>query len=56
MDEKVLYTIQSGIEPIETYVRQTRAVRPKAERLQDGVRLQRAVADAVGPLAEIPAK
>jgi len=51
MNEHVLYSIQSGIEPVETYARQTRAARPRAERLQDVLRLQRAVDDAVGPLA-----
>lgn len=56
MDERVLYTIQSGIEPYETYVRQTRAARPRAERLQDGARLQRAVDDAIGKLAGMTSK
>jgi hypothetical protein len=51
MEEHVLYTIQSGIEPIETYARQSRAARPRSSRLQDDVRLQRAIDDAVGPLA-----
>jgi hypothetical protein len=56
MDERLLYTIKSGIEPLETYVRQTRAVRPVTERLQNGVRLQRAVDDALGRLADASAK
>ena len=54
MDEHVLYTIQAGIEPFETYAHQTRAVRPTADRLQDEFRLQGAVDDAVGRLAGGP--
>jgi hypothetical protein len=56
MEEHVLYTIQSGIEAYETYVRQTRAARPRSERLQDGIRLQRAVDDAIGGLAGTTSK
>jgi hypothetical protein len=50
IEEHLLYTIQSGIEPLETYVQQTRVVRPMAERM-DGIHLQRAVDAALGRLA-----
>ena len=55
-DRRQLYAIQSGIEPFETYARQTRAVRPPATRLQDVERIRRAVDQVVGPLAGAPSR
>jgi hypothetical protein len=52
MEKRSLYAIQHGIEPLETYARQTHAARPRASRLQDAARLTRAVDGAVGPLAK----
>ena len=51
MEKRQLYAIQQGIEPYETYARQSHAARPRASRLQDGTRLAAAVDGAVGPLA-----
>jgi hypothetical protein len=52
MEERQLYGIRSGLETIETFARQTRAARPRAERLQDPERLGQAVEATVGPLAD----
>lgn len=52
MEERELYSIRSGLEPIETFARQTLAERPFEERLQDPARLQQAVDATVGPLAD----
>jgi hypothetical protein len=51
MERRPLYAIQHGIEPLETYARQSHAIRPRASRLQDAARLAAAVDGAVGPLA-----
>ena len=44
--------IRYGIETIETYFRQTRAVRPLTERLRDHARLVQAVDETLGALAK----
>jgi hypothetical protein len=56
LDERELYGIRSGVELVETYARQTRAVRPQAERLADASRLREAVEATIGPLADGAAK
>lgn len=50
MEQRELYGIRHGIEPVGTYLRQTRAVRPIAERLGDRARLTTAVDEVLGPL------
>ncbi len=59
LEGRELYSIRQGLEPIETYAAQTRAVRPLAERLREHVLITKAVEETVGPLADagkIPAK
>jgi hypothetical protein len=51
MEERELYGIRAGLETVETYAWQTRAVRPVAERLRNPLRVQQAVESAIGPLA-----
>jgi hypothetical protein len=51
MEGRNLYGIRHGLETVETYFRQTRAVRPIDERLRDRVRLVQAVEATLGPLA-----
>jgi hypothetical protein len=51
IEGRELYGIRHGLETVETYAVQTRAVRPLAERLQNEVRLLEAVKATVGPLA-----
>lgn len=46
-----LYGIRHGLEAVETYAQQTRAVRPVPERLRNPVRLNAAVEATLGPLA-----
>lgn len=46
-----LYGIRHGLEAVETYAQQTRAVRPVAERLRNPARLNAAVEATLGPLA-----
>jgi hypothetical protein len=53
LDRRQLYAIRSGIEPFETYARQTRATLPPAMRLRDAARIDRAVAQALAPLAGV---
>ena len=50
--ERELYGIRAGLETIETFAAQTRAVRPLEQRLRSPVRLRQAVEAAVGPLAD----
>jgi hypothetical protein len=52
MEERELYGIRSGLETVETFARQTRAVRPLEQRLRDPVRIREAVEATVGPLAD----
>jgi hypothetical protein len=56
MERRPLYSIQHGIEPLETYARQQHAARPRASRLQSVERLTSAVDGAVGPLAHARAR
>jgi len=56
MEERELYAIYSGLETLETFARQTRAIRPKAERLQDPERIRKAVEEALEPLSEAAPK
>jgi hypothetical protein len=51
VEGRELYAIRYGLETVETYALQTRAVRPFAERLQNQARLVEAVKATVGPLA-----
>jgi hypothetical protein len=51
LEGRELYGIRHGLEPIETYAAQTRAVRPFNERLEQPARLVEAVDVTVGPLA-----
>jgi hypothetical protein len=51
MEERELYGIRSGLETLETFARQTRAIRPREDRLQDPERIRKAVEAVVGPLA-----
>jgi hypothetical protein len=53
MEQRSLYDIRYGIETIETYFMQTRAVRPLDERLRNRARLVQAVEATLGPLAKI---
>jgi hypothetical protein len=55
MEERELYSIRSGLETLSTFARQTRAERPMSERLLDPVRLQQAVDETLGPLADAAA-
>jgi hypothetical protein len=55
MEERELYSIRSGLETLSTFARQTRAERPMGERLLDPARLQQAVDETLGPLAEAAA-
>lgn len=52
MEERELYGIRSGLETVETFASQTRAVRPPEERLRNPVRIRAAVEATVGPLAD----
>jgi hypothetical protein len=52
LEGRTLYGIRYGLEPVETYAEQTRAVKPIAERLQDPGRIAQAVEQTVGPLAD----
>jgi hypothetical protein len=52
LEGRELYGIRHGLEPVETYLRQTRAVRPMDERLRDRQRLVQAVEATLGPLAD----
>ncbi len=51
LEGRNLYGIRHGIETVETYFRQTRAVRPLEHRLRDRERLAQAVEATLGPLA-----
>ncbi|MBI4517338.1 MAG: hypothetical protein HY699_16155 [Deltaproteobacteria bacterium] len=51
LERRNLYGIRHGLETVETYFRQTRAVRPIKERLRDRARLVQAVEATLGPLA-----
>lgn len=51
-DEKLLYVMASGLEPIETYHDQRRAARPVEERLRDSELLPRAVREILRLLVE----
>jgi len=52
MERRFLYGVQSGLEVIETFAEQTRAVRPKSERLKDPDRIKEALEAVIGPLAD----
>lgn len=52
MEERELYGIRSGLETVETFAWQTRAERPLEGRLRDPARLQQAVEQTLGPLAD----
>lgn len=52
LEGRELYAIRHGLETIETYAEQTRAIRPIAERLQRRAGFVDAVEKTVGPLAE----
>lgn len=52
METRYLYGIRNPLEVIETYANQTRAVRPKEERLRDPERIEGALEAVVGPLAD----
>lgn len=52
MEGRSLYNIRYGIETIETYFMQTRAVRPLDARLRDRTRLVQAVDATLGALAK----
>lgn len=52
LEGRELYGIRHGLEVVETYAQQTRAVRPVAERVRDPARLDAAVEATLGPLAE----
>lgn len=52
LEGRELYAIRYGIEPVETYAQQTRAVKPVAERLQRPGGVAQAVEQTVGPLAD----
>lgn len=56
IEGRELYGIRHGLETVETYAVQTRAVRPLAERLQNDARLIEAVKETVGPLAQAGSK
>lgn len=51
LEGRELYGIRHGLETVETYAAQTRAVRPLAQRLQNQPRLVEAVNATVAPLA-----
>ena len=51
LEGRKLYGIRHGLEPVETYAQQTRAVRPVAERLQNPSRLNAVIEATLGPLA-----
>ncbi|MEM9175914.1 MAG: hypothetical protein AAGC67_11830 [Myxococcota bacterium] len=52
MDRNFLYGIQHGLEVFDSYARQTRAKRPREERLKDPAVIEEAVETVVGPLAD----
>jgi hypothetical protein len=52
-ESRVLYGIRHGLEPLATYHRQTRALRPRDERLRDSSRLATAVDETLAPLATL---
>jgi hypothetical protein len=52
LEGRELYGIRHGLEAIETYLGQTRAVRPMNERLRDRERLVQAVDATLGPLVK----
>ena len=52
LERRKLYSIRYGLETFETYHSQTRAVRPKEERLRDLTRIGAAVEVTIGPLAD----
>ena len=51
-EERELYSIRAGIEGVETYANQTRAVRPASDRFRDTARIDDAIELIVGPLAD----
>ena len=52
LDGRDLYGIRHGLQTVETFAEQTRAVRPIPQRLQDETRLMEAIEATVGPLAD----
>jgi hypothetical protein len=52
MEERELYGIRSGLETVEAFAWQTRAVRPLEQRLRNPVRIREAVEVIIGPLAD----
>jgi hypothetical protein len=51
MERRSIYSIRHGLETVETYFLQTRAVRPMDQRLRNRERLVQAVEATLGPLA-----
>jgi len=52
MEIRYLYGIRHALEIVETYARQTRAIRPEGERLKDPTQIERALEAIIGPLAD----
>jgi hypothetical protein len=52
MEARHLYGIRHALEVIETFARQTRAIRPEGERLKDPVQIKQALEAIIGPLAD----
>jgi hypothetical protein len=53
LESRELSGIRDGLEIIETYAQQTRAVRPRSQRLRDRARLVQSVEATMGPLADV---
>ena len=51
MEQRTLFAIRYGLETSVTYFRQTRAVRPREDRLKNPQRIQKAIDETLGELA-----